>query len=136
MNPWRYLAGLSAGRFVLWCYFIWWVVVLVRYFDPNPRLWMTSAGLSLIIGIALTINALSGSGRMKPEPWPVFRFFLTPFCVSSFAALVKGRGFVLIFSPQWEEMAAAAGACLTLGLLALVARRFGPRPAAPPLPVR
>ncbi len=37
---WSYLSGLSAGRFALWCYFIWWAVVLVRYFDPNPLLWL------------------------------------------------------------------------------------------------
>lgn len=135
MNPWRYLAGLTAGRYVLWCYLIWWGVVLVRYFDPNPRIWMTSLGLSLIIGIALTINSMSGSGSPKPQPWPTFRFFLTPFCVSSFAALVKDRGFLLVFSPRWEEMAAAAGACAGLGGVVLLAKKSVPRPASPPVPI-
>ena len=122
-----YLAGLSRGRFILWCYFIWWAVVLVRYFDPNPEIWLTSLGLSAIIGTALFINTTaSGTSRVKLEPWPVFRLFLTPFCVSSFAALVKGRGFVLIFSPRWQEMAVAAGACAVLGALVLVARRLRP----------
>lgn len=121
MNPWRYLAGLSIGRFTLWCYFIWWSVVAVRYFDPNPRIWMTSVGLSVIIGVALIINASSASAKV--QFWPMLRFFLTPFCVSSFAALVKDRGFVLIFSPRWEEMAVAAGACVALGVLWLAARR-------------
>jgi len=127
-GPWGYLARLSAGRFVLWCYFIWWAVVLVRYFDPNPLLWLTSLGLSVIIGAALYINTTSsGRVRVKLEPWPTFRLFLTPFCVSSFAALVKGQGFILIFSPRWREMAAAAGACAFLGALALLARRTSPR---------
>jgi hypothetical protein len=135
LNPWRYLAGLTAGRFVLWCYFIWWAVVLIRYFDPNPRIWMTSLGLSVIIGIALTINSMSGSGSMKPQLWPIFRFFLTPFCVSSFAALVKDRGFLLIFSPRWQEMVAAAGACAGLGALVLLAKRSLPRRAPPPIPI-
>ena len=125
-----YLAGLSGGRFVLWCYFIWWLVVLVRYFDRNPQIWLTSLGLSVIIGAALFINTtVSGKARVKLEPWPTFRLFLTPFCVSSFAALVKGRGFVLIFSPQWEEMAVALGACLALGGMVLLARRLRPQPA-------
>jgi len=124
---WKYLANLSAGRFVLWCYFIWWMVVLVKYFDPNPWLWLTSLGLSLIIGISLYINtSWSGKARVKLEPWPTFRLFLTPFCVSSFAALVKGQGFFLIFSRRWEEMAIAAGACAGLGMLALLARRTTP----------
>ena len=123
-GPWGYLARLSVGRFVLWCYFIWWVVVLVRYFDPNPLLWLTCLGLSVIIGAALYINTTSsGSIRVKLEPWPTFRLFLTPFCVSSFAALVKGQGFILIFSRRWQEMAVAAGACAFLGALALLARR-------------
>jgi hypothetical protein len=126
VNPWRYLAGLTAGRFVLWCYFIWWTVVLVRYFDPNPRIWMTSLGLSIIIGIALTINAASGTGPSKVQFWPTFRFFVTPFCVSSFASLAKDRGFLLIFSPRWEEMAVAAAICAGLGLSALAARRTMP----------
>ena len=120
----RYLAGLSCGRYVLWCYFIWWVVVLVRYFDPNPLLWLTSLGLSGIIGAALYINtAWSGKTRVRLEPWPTFRLFLTPFCVSSFAALVKDKGFVMIFSPHWQEMAVAAAACATLGAVVLVAKR-------------
>ena len=120
----RYLAGLSAGRFVLWCYFIWWVVFLVRYFDPSPRIWLTSAGLSLIIGFALFVNTTaSGNSRVRLEPWPTFRLFVTPFCVSSFAALVKGRQFVLIFSPQWQENVAAVAICGLFGALVLGARR-------------
>jgi hypothetical protein len=123
-----YLAGLSGGRFVLWCYFIWWLVVLVRYFDPAPQIWLTSLGLSLIIGIALFINTTaSGTSRVYLEPWPTFRLFLTPFCVSSFAALVKGRGFFLIFSPRWQEMAVAFGSCAVLGTIVLLARRLRPR---------
>src|SRR4051812_15874030 len=88
----HYLTHLSAGRFILWCYFIWWGVVLVRYFDPRPGIWMTSLGLSIIIGFALLINTTaSGRSRVRLEPWPTFRLFLTPFCVSSFAALVKDK---------------------------------------------
>jgi len=121
----RYLAGLSSGRFILWCYFIWWGVVLVRYFDPSPRLWLTSLGLSAIIGAALVVNAsYSGKSRLRLEAWPTARFFLIPFCVSSFAALIKGQGFILIFSPKWMESAAAAGICIAFGLLVAAARRF------------
>jgi hypothetical protein len=126
----RYLAGLSRGRFILWCYFVWWVVVLIRYFDPSPEIWLTSLGLSVIIGTALYINTtVSGTSRVQLEPWPTFRLFLTPFCVSSFAALVKGRGFFLIFSPRWEEMAIALGACAALGAMVLFARRLRPSTA-------
>lgn len=119
----NYLATLGAGRYALWCYFIWWAVVAVRYFDPSPAIWITALGLSGIIGAALIINSTS-SGKGGPDRWATFRFFLTPFCVSSFAALVKGKGFMLVFSPDWREMAVAGGLCLLLGAAALGARRL------------
>ena len=123
-----YLAGLTAGRFILWCYFIWWTVVLVRYFDPSPRLWLTSGGLSVIIGFALLINTTaSGANRVRLEPWPMFRLFVTPFCVSSFAALVKGHGFVLIFSPRWTDNVLALGLCAAMGLAVTGAKAAGRR---------
>ena len=122
-----YLARLSTGRFVLWCYFLWWSVILVRYFDPSPHLWMSSLGLSLIIGLALTINTTaSGKTRVRLEAWPLARLFLIPFCVSSFAALIKGQGFILVFSPRWEDSALAAGLCASLGALVALARRLRP----------
>jgi hypothetical protein len=34
-----------------------------------------------------------------------------PFCVSSFSALVKGQGFILVLSPKWKEDALAALSC-------------------------
>jgi len=123
----RYLANLSAGMLILWCYFVWYLVVLVRYFDPRPRLWLTSLGLSVIIGAALLINTTaSGRRRVKLEPWPMFRLFVTPFCVSSFAALVKEHHFIMIFSPKWGEMATAAGLCAALctAVLALKKSRY------------
>jgi uncharacterized membrane protein len=111
----RYLANLTKGRLMLWCYFIWYSVVFVRYFDPNPRLWLTSIGLSLIIGVALYVSTASaGSAKIKLDGWQTFRLFLMPFCVSSFAALVKGRGFVLIFSPNPYEIILAVVLCLLL----------------------
>jgi hypothetical protein len=111
----RYLANLSKGRLILWCYFIWYVVVLVRYFDPSLRLWLTSLGLSLIIGVALFIStAKAGAARVELGRWQVIRLFMMPFCVSSFTALVKGRGFVLIFSPKPVEILMGAGLCALL----------------------
>ncbi len=109
-----YLRDLSTGRLILWCYFIWYVVVLVRYFEWSTRLWLTSLGLSLIIGVALYISTTAGANNVKLDRWQTFRLFLMPFCVSSFAALVKGHGFVLIFSPRWQEIVVAVGLCATL----------------------
>ena len=111
----RYLTRLSPARLILWCYFIWYAVVLVRYFDPSPWLWLTSLGLSAIIGYALYLStAGSGTTRVKFDRWQMFRLFLMPFCVSSFAALVKGKGFVLIFSPDPKEILLALSLCALL----------------------
>jgi hypothetical protein len=119
----RYLANLSTGRLILWCYLIWYLVVLVRYFDSSLRLWLTSLGLSAIIGFALYLSTVSGTNRVKLEFWQVFRLFLMPFCVSSFAALVKGKEFILIFSPKVEEIAIAVGLCLVLCATVAVLKR-------------
>jgi hypothetical protein len=119
----RYLANLSIGRLILWCYLIWYVVVLVRYFDPSLRLWLTSLGLSAIIGFALYLSTVAGTNKVKLEFWQVFRLFLMPFCVSSFAALVKGKGFILIFSPKVEEIGIAIGFCMMLCVTVAVLKR-------------
>ena len=123
----RYHAKLNTGRLILWCYFIWYLVVLVRYFDSNLRLWLTSLGLAFIIGFALYIStAAAGTNKVKLEFWQLFRLFLMPFCVSSLAALVKGKGFILIFSPDVREIGAAVALCLSLCAgVALLKRRAG-----------
>ncbi len=118
MNLRRYFSSLSTGRLILWCYLIWYGVVLVRYFDPTPRLWLTSIGLSVIIGVALYLStAGSGTTKVSFDRWQIFRLFLMPFCVSSFAALVKDRGFILVFSPKPQENLLAAGLCAALCLV-------------------
>src|SRR5215468_1539633 len=120
----RYLTNLSNGRLILWCYFIWYCVVLVRYFDSSPRLWLTSLGLSLIIGFALFISTTAASAnKVKLDFWQTFRLFLMPFCVSSFSALVKGKGFILIFSPKPGEIGIGAGLCALLCIFAILLRR-------------
>jgi hypothetical protein len=118
----RYLAGLTRGRIILWCYLIWYLVVLVRYFDPNPLLWLTSLGLSFIIGFALYISTVSSANPVRLGFWPTFRLFLMPFCVSSFAALVKGRGFVLVFPTNAAEIGLGLGICAVFCVAVLIAK--------------
>lgn len=100
----RYLASLTTGRIILWCYAIWYAVNVVNHFDARPRIWLTSVGLSAIIGTALLISTRTSSqGTTRLDGWQIFRLFLMPFCVSSFAALVKDAGYVLIFPPSLRE---------------------------------
>jgi hypothetical protein len=128
-TPWfiRYLAELTLPRLVLWCYLIWYGFVLVRYFDPSLRLWLSSLGISAIIGSGLYLStAHGGRTRTALEPWQIARLYMMPFCVSSFAALIKGRGFLLVFDPSWAADAAALAGCATFVGAALLARRLSP----------
>lgn len=116
-----YFAGLTNGRIVLWSYLLWYLFTVATCFDASPRLWLTSIGLSAIIGAALYISTRSSStGTTDLDRWQVFRLFLMPFCVSSFAALVKDEGYVLVFPP--DPARNAAGAALVAAFVALVLR--------------
>jgi hypothetical protein len=128
----QYLRNLSGGRLTLWCYFIWYCVVLVRYFDSSLRLWLTSLGLSLIIGVALYLSTTAADKiQVRLDFWKTFRLFLMPFCVSSFAALVKGKGFILIFSPQPQEVLWAAAGCVGLCALVILLKQTNRRCVVP-----
>jgi hypothetical protein len=106
----RYFARLTTGRIILWCYLLWYAFFAVRYFDASRALWLTSLGIAVIVGIALVISTRSG-GAGPLGFWGTARLFIMPFCVSSFSALVKGNGFVLIFSPRLTEDSLALGLC-------------------------
>jgi hypothetical protein len=108
----RYIRGLNGSRIVLWCYFIWYLSVVFRYFDSSASLWLNSIGIALIIGTGLVLStAHSGASAVRLDRWQMFRLYLMPFCVSSFAALIKGRGFFLVFHPDLAGNAEALGAC-------------------------
>jgi hypothetical protein len=130
----RYFAELPNGRIVLWCYLIWYLVTLAHHFDPAPAIWLNSAGLSALIGFALLLS-VGGLQRAAADRWQTFRLFAMPFCVSSFAALIKGKGFVLVLPPAPRELALSVGACAVFVLTALLLRRRAraePRPDPSP----
>jgi len=127
----RYFAEMRAAQRVLWCYLVWYLVVLVRYFDPSPTLWLSSLGISGIVGTALYLStARAGHTRVRLERWQIARLYLMPLCVSSFAALIKGHGFILVFHPSLRDNLLAASLCALFvgGTLAL-------RHSSVPLPV-
>ena len=108
-SPGKYLANLTVGRIILWCYLIWYLVVLAHYFDPSLRIWLTSMGLAVIVGTALYISSTAQGNKLGA--WQIIRLFLMPFFVSSFSALVKGKQFFLVFSPKPGEIWLALGLC-------------------------
>jgi hypothetical protein len=118
----RYLATLKTGRTILWCYLIWYAVVVLCHFDSTPRIWLNSLGISAVIGIALLLSVdASASNR---DRWQTLRLFMMPFCVSSFSALIKGQGFVLIFPPSMRELALLLGCCAAFVTLVVVTKQF------------
>lgn len=122
-----YFSQLSTGRVVLWCYAVWYGANVALHFDPHLRLWLTSLGLSAIIGCALLLSTRSPG--VKPDGWVTFRLFLMPFCVSSFAALVKDAGYILVFPPTLRENAICLGAlAVFLAVVTWLRRRARPCP--------
>jgi len=131
----RYLRGLTPPRVVLWCYFIWWLGVAIPYFDPSPRLWLSSIGLALIIGTALLLStAYAGPTVIRLHPSVVHRLYLMPFFVSSFAALIKDRGFVIVFHPDWAGNLRPLVASVVWVALIAVVKRLARGPELPPSP--
>lgn len=122
MSLLRYFQSLPLGKAVLWCYLIWYVCTVVTYFDPAPAIWLNSVGISAIIGVALL---LSVGGRATPS-WQTFRLFFMPFAVSSFAALIKGHGFFLVFPPSWSQAAVQLGACAAFLAFVWALKRLAP----------
>ncbi len=119
----RYFVALSVGRTVLWCYLIWYLATVVRYFDPAPGLWLNALGISAVIGTALVLS-VNGQGFRRLEPWPTFRLFLMPFCVSSFSQLIKGHGFFVVLPPQPTAAVLNVALCAVFVLFVVALKRL------------
>jgi hypothetical protein len=118
----RYLSNLANGKVVLWCYLIWWTSTVVHHFDPAPSIWLNSVGISAVIGVALILS-VGGLSSATRDKWQTFRLFAMPFCVSSFAALIKGKGFVLVFSPSAKELVTTVALCVAFTAVVVGLRR-------------
>jgi hypothetical protein len=118
-----YVARLPPGKVALWCYLVWYLAVVVMYFDPSPGIWINALGISGIIGVALWLGVRSPAGG-KVDRWQVFRLFLTPFCVSSFSSLIKGQGFFLVFPPRVRELGVASAACLVFVAVVVLLKKL------------
>lgn len=122
----NYFVNLPRGKMILWCYLIWYIVVVGFHFDSEVRIWLNSAGISVVIGIALILS-VSGKDGSKLDGWQVFRLFAMPFCVSSFSSLIKGQGFIFIVPPNPSEQFVAVGSCMVFVLFVLAAKKTGKR---------
>ena len=125
MNIFKYLSQLSINKIILWSYLIWYLVISIIYFDTNLNLWGTSFGVGVIVYAALMLSTgdLTWS-RIHLHYWESFRLFFIPFCVSSFSGLVKGYGFILIFSPIFEENILAISVILLFIGIVLIIKKI------------
>ena len=128
----EYFYEIKLDKAVLWCYLIWYVVTVYFYFDPAPKIWINSLGISAVIGTGLLLSISSGDAAStvkKRDHWQTFRLYLMPFCVSSFSALIKDRGFVVVISPNINETLISVFCC-ALFLLAVLVIKFSKRKLA------
>lgn len=107
----QYLYEIKLDKAILWCYLIWYFVVIYFYFDPSLKIWTNSIGISVVIGTGLIFSVSSGK-TSESSRWQIFRLYLMPFCVSSFSALIKGQGFIVVVSPKIEETLVAVSCCV------------------------
>lgn len=106
----QYLYTIKLDKTILWCYLIWYLVVVCFHFDPAIKIWMNSIGISVVIGTGLMLSVSSNPD--KKDFWQAFRLYLMPFCVSSFSALIKDRGFIVFISPNITETIVAVSCCI------------------------
>lgn len=123
ISPLGYFARLRGGKIVLWCYLVWYLATVWHLWDPDPRLWLNAAGISLVIGFALLLSVAPAGNPGKRDPWQTMRLFAMPFCVSSFSSLIKNQGFVLVFPSDPEKLLHNVAAC-TLFLLCLAVLKY------------
>lgn len=122
----RYFYEIKLDKAILWCYLIWYFVTLGFHFDPSPKLWINSIGISAVIGTALLLSVSPGKAGER-DHWQTFRLYLMPFCVSSFSALIKDQGFFVVVSPQMEELLVALFCCFLFLFFVLSIKLTGSR---------
>jgi hypothetical protein len=114
----HYGYNIKLNKAILWCYLIWYIVIILFYFDPSFKIWSNAVGISAVIGTALLLS-VSSSKTDSSDHWQTFRLYLMPFCVSSFSALIKDQGFIVILSPKITENLIATLCCALFLLLVL-----------------
>ena len=115
----KYLGNLEIKIKILWCYLLWYLFFVIKYFDTDPYLWTCSLGISVLVGFALNINSYDSLADIikSDNKWKILRFFIIPFYVSSFPAVIKDKGFILFFSSEPAENFYAILICLFFWLL-------------------
>ena len=59
----QYLYEIKLDKAILWCYLIWYVIVVCFHFDPSVKIWINSVGISAVIGTGLMLSVSSSKGE-------------------------------------------------------------------------
>jgi len=120
----RYLAALDLRRSLLWSALLWYGVMMVRH-GPQPfGVWLNSASIALVVGLILITNAVpSGVSWRSLGFWPTARFFLIPFCVSSFSSALRDTPLLVIFPGNAMDNLLAGATVVVFLLAGWIARR-------------
>ena len=83
---------------VLWCMFYYWLLVMVSHSAWGCGMCIAkSLGVAAFVGCALNANSFAGAKEdslaayVLGSPFAVLRFFLIPFCVASYSAIVNTK---------------------------------------------
>jgi hypothetical protein len=121
----RYLKKLCPAQYLLWSYFIWYITISIFYFDSNPEIWLSAFGISIIVGIALVLSANCWPLDFKKLDYKqTLRLFIIPFCVSSYASLIKGKAFIFIFPADLKTSGLALFAITVFVGLSLIIKKL------------
>ena len=124
----KYFQDIKLNKLILWCYLIWYLVIIIFYFEPTLKIWINAIGISVVIGTALVLSVSASDSKV--DYWQTFRLYLMPFCVSSFSSLIKDQGFIVIISPKPQETILAILSCVIF-LLIIGAIKFAHRAISP-----
>lgn len=105
----RYFSTIDYPKRILWCYLVWYIAIVIQYFEPHFSMWISSIGIAVLIGFALNL-ATSQKGQIR-DKWVILRLYIFPFCVSSYSALIKDKGFFLLFPTEFKPITIAVSSC-------------------------
>lgn len=121
-NTLDYFKDIKGQKLILWCYLIWYLVIISIYFEPSLKLWASSIGISCIIGFALILSTAQKGN--KQDVWIKIRLFLFPFCVSSYSATIKDYDFFLLFPVNLSDLLISISSCSIFLILVYCVKRL------------
>lgn len=118
-------------------FFAWWCFIVGSFPLPASsatRVWGNAALTSALVGTVLNANAYVAPFRehLQLRTWAIARFYMIPFCVSSYSALANAFDFVALF-PAQDPATGGTGLGLAFGLaLVMVASHAATASPLPP----